>query len=176
DVVNKIIRKGYVKMNRLNRIKDNLQNKTLTLLDGTNLPVLGQGTWKMGEHPGKKAAEIKGLQTGLDLGMKVIDTAEMYGDGMSERLVGEAIKGRREDTFLVSKVYPHHANSGKMQTACEGSLKRLKTDYLDLYLLHWRGGNLRETEEELEKLKNSGKNIRWGESNCDTAEKKKISN
>src|SRR5699024_1914042 len=99
----------------------------------------------------------KGLQTGIDLGMKVIDTAEMYGDGMSEQLVGEAIKGHREETFLVSKVYPHHATSGKMQQACEGSLKRLKTDYLDLYLLHWRGGNLRETVEEMEQLKNSGK-------------------
>lgn len=163
-----------MKMNRLNRIKDNLQNKTLTLPDGTNLPVLGQGTWKMGEHPGKKAAEIKGLQTGLDLGMKVIDTAEMYGDGLSERLVGEAIKGHREETFLVSKVYPHHATSGKMQQACEGSLKRLKTDYLDLYLLHWRGGNLRETVEEMENLKSSGKILRWGVSNFDTVDMQEL--
>src|SRR5699024_12194665 len=98
------------------------------------------------------------------------------GDGMSEQLVGEAIKGHREETFLVSKVYPHHATSGKMQQACEGSLKRLKTDYLDLYLLHWRGGNLRETVEEMEQLKNSGKILRWGVSNFDTADMKELFN
>lgn len=161
-------------MKRLENIKDKLKNRTLTLPDGTRLPVLGQGTWKMGENPAKREAELKGLQTGLDLGMKVIDTAEMYGDGLAEQLVGEAMLRRREEAFLVSKVYPHHATLANIEKACEGSLKRLRTDYIDLYLLHWRGGNLTETIEGLEGLKKAGKILRWGVSNFDTSDMEEL--
>lgn len=149
--------------------------KTVALSDGTPVPVLGQGTWYMGERPQAKAKEIKSLQLGIELGMKLIDTAEMYGDGESERLVGEAIKGRREDVFLVSKVYPHHAGLTSIARACENSLKRLGTDCLDLYLLHWRGRiPLEETIEGMERLKKEGKILRWGVSNFDTADMKEL--
>lgn len=161
-------------MERMETIKDTLRKRTLTLPDGTRLPVLGQGTWKMGEISGKREAELEGLQTGLDLGMKVIDTAEMYGDGQSEKLVGEAVKHRREEAFLVSKVYPHHATSANIEEACDGSLKRLQTDYIDLYLLHWRGRDLAETVEGLERLKQAGKILRWGVSNFDTSDMEEL--
>jgi len=105
--------------------------------------------------------EIKALQLGIELGMKLIDTAEMYGDGDSERLVGEAIKGRRDDVFLVSKVYPHHAGLDMIAKACENNLKRLGTNHLDLYLLHWRGRvPLAETIEGMEKLCKEGEIVR----------------
>lgn len=131
----------------------------------------------MGEKPQEKAKEIKALQLGIELGMKVIDTAEMYGNGASERLVGEAIKGRRDDVFLVSKVYPHNAGLDKISIACENSLKRLGTDYLDLYLLHWRGRiPLEETIEGMEKLRKEGKILRWGVSNFDTDDMKELWN
>ncbi|AXF56470.1 aldo/keto reductase [Salicibibacter kimchii] len=164
-------------MQRSQRIKKALQHRTVTLPDGTSLPSIGQGTWKMGEHPEKKEEEIEALQIGLDLGMSVIDTAEMYGDGQSERIVGEAINNRRDEAFLVSKVYPHHATLSKIQRACEDSLQRLKTDYLDMYLLHWRGfagSSLQETVEGLEALRKEGKILHWGVSNFDTSDMKEL--
>ncbi|RSL32382.1 aldo/keto reductase [Salibacterium salarium] len=156
-------------------IRKNIENRTVTLPDGTSLPSIGQGTWHMGENEGHKEAEIQALQLGLNLGMTVIDTAEMYGNGGSERIVGEAIKGRREEVFLVSKVFPHNAGGGKLAAACENSLKRLGTDYLDLYLLHWRGGiPLQETVAGMEKLKKEGKILRWGVSNFDTKDMEEL--
>lgn len=111
----------------------------ILLPDGVMLPKLGQGTWFMGEHAANRAEEIAALRFGVELGMNLIDTAEMYGDGRSEELVGEAVKGIRDDVFLVSKVYPHNAAGAGLIRSCEASLKRLGTDHLDLYLLHWRG-------------------------------------
>jgi diketogulonate reductase-like aldo/keto reductase len=160
---------------KLIEIKNALQKRTVTLPDGTSLPSIGQGTWYMGENPKVKDKEIEALQLGIELGMTLIDTAEMYGNGESERLVGEAIKGRRDDVFLVSKVYPHHAGLDKIEKACEKSLERLGTDHLDLYLLHWRGRvPLAETIEGMEKLRKDGKIVRWGVSNFDTDDMKEL--
>lgn len=143
-------------------------NRNITLKDGTVLPAIGQGTWNMGDDAARRHDEIEALQRGLDLGLSVIDTAEMYGEGRSESLVGEAIQGRRDDTFLVSKVYPHNAGGERLVNSCEQSLKRLGTDYLDLYLLHWRGQiPLHETVEGMERLVRDGKICRWGVSNLD---------
>jgi diketogulonate reductase-like aldo/keto reductase len=143
--------------------------KTITFPDGTQVPALGQGTWMMGENPALCAQEIAALREGIDLGMTLIDTAEMYGDGKAEQLVGEAIKGRRDAIFLVSKAYPHHASATGLRRACEGSLRRLGTDRLDLYLLHWRGNvPLAETAEGMERLVEAGLIARWGVSNLDT--------
>jgi diketogulonate reductase-like aldo/keto reductase len=143
--------------------------------DGTSVPALGQGTWRMGEDPTKRADELAALQAGLDLGLSLLDTAEMYGDGQAERLVGEAIRGRREGVFLVSKVYPHNASRQQLPRACEASLQRLGTDYLDLYLLHWRGHvPLAETVEALERLVAAGKIRCWGVSNLDTADMQEL--
>jgi diketogulonate reductase-like aldo/keto reductase len=140
----------------------------VTLLNGARVPALGLGTWGMGERRGSRADEVKALQLGIDLGMTLIDTAEMYGDGGAEEVVGEAIAGRRESVFVVSKVYPHNASRRGAIAACERSLKRLRTDVLDLYLLHWRGAiPLRETVEAFEKLKADGKIRAWGVSNFD---------
>ncbi|QQK78083.1 aldo/keto reductase [Salicibibacter cibarius] len=164
-------------MERSDLIKKALQNRTVTLPDGTALPRIGQGTWKMGEHSDSKNDEVRALQLGLDLGMSVIDTAEMYGDGRSEEIVGEAIDDRRDEAFLVSKVYPHNAGLSKIHTACENSLRRLQTDYLDMYLLHWRGlsgGTLQETVEGLEALRKEGKILRWGVSNFDTSDMQEL--
>lgn len=142
--------------------------KTITLPDGTLVPALGQGTWMIGERAGFRAEEIASLRRGLDLGLSLIDTAEMYGDGASEQLICEAIAGRREEVFLVSKVYPHNASAKGTVAACERSLKRLGTDHLDLYLLHWRGGvPLAETVAAFEGLVKAGKIRRWGVSNLD---------
>lgn len=142
--------------------------KTVVLGDGTALPAIGMGCWLMGEDPARRADEIASLRRGLDLGLTVIDTAEMYGEGASERLVGEAIAGRRDEVFLVSKVYPHNASRTGTAAACERSLKRLKTDRLDLYLLHWRGSvPLAETVEAMDRLVADGKIRRWGVSNLD---------
>ena len=147
------------------------------LPDGTKVSVLGQGTWYMGENYSKRNEEIKALKLGLELGMNLIDTAEMYGDGLSEELVGEVINDVRKDVFLVSKVYPHNAGLNSISKACENSLKRLKTDYLDLYLLHWRGGiPLEETIEGMERLKKEGKILRWGVSNFDTDDMEELLN
>ncbi|MBX6372830.1 MAG: aldo/keto reductase, partial [Acetobacteraceae bacterium] len=113
--------------------------KTVRLPDGTEVPALGQGTWHMGERRLDRRAEVDALRLGLDLGMTLIDTAEMYGEGGAEEVVGEAIAGRpRESVFLVSKVYPHNATRRAMPAACERSLRRLRVDTIDLYLLHWR--------------------------------------
>ncbi|WP_404409670.1 aldo/keto reductase [Jeotgalibacillus malaysiensis] len=159
----------------ISTIKQSLENRVVALPDGTALPVIGQGTWYMGENPQAKNKEIKALQLGIELGMKLIDTAEMYGNGDSERLVGEAIKERRDQVFLVSKVYPHHAGLDSIESACENSLKRLGTDHLDLYLLHWRGRvPLAETIEGMERLRKDGKIARWGVSNFDTEDMKEL--
>ncbi len=137
--------------------------------DGTQVPALGQGTWKMAEQPAKRADELAALRAGVELGLTLIDTAEMYADGESERLVGEALRGLREQVFLVSKAYPQNASRSRLPQACEASLKRLGTDRLDLYLLHWRGRvPLAETVEAMEKLVAAGKIRRWGVSNLDT--------
>ncbi len=143
--------------------------KTIALPDGTTVPALGQGSWMMAEDADRRADEIAALRTGIDLGMTLIDTAEMYADGASELLVGEAIAGRREDVFLVSKAYPQNATRMRLPQACEASLRRLGTDRLDLYLLHWRGGvPFAETADAMERLVDAGKILRWGVSNLDT--------
>ncbi|AMO96782.1 aldo/keto reductase family protein [Collimonas fungivorans] len=142
--------------------------KTLLLPSGAVIPVLGQGTWYMGEDPARKKREIDALQLGMGLGMTLIDTAEMYADGGAEKVVGEAIRGRRDEVFVVSKVYPHNADRRGMQAACERSLKRLGCDHIDLYLLHWPGSvPLLETFEAFESLKKSGKIRDFGVSNFD---------
>ncbi|MBB6114254.1 diketogulonate reductase-like aldo/keto reductase [Rahnella inusitata] len=146
-----------------------MKAKTVQFPDGTTVPAIGQGTWYMGERNSDLRAEVKALQQGLDAGMTLIDTAEMYADGGAERVVGEAIAGRRDAAFLVSKVYPHHAGGAKAIAACEQSLKRLKTECIDLYLLHWRGSiPLHDTVAAMETLQASGKIRRWGVSNLDT--------
>ena len=133
------------------------------------VPALGQGTWAMGEDAGHARAEIKSLRTGIDLGMTVIDTAEMYGDGGAEEIVGQAVKGRRDEVFIVSKVYPWNASLKGTIEACEHSLERLGTGRIDLYLLHWRGNYpLAETVAAFETLKAAGKIGAWGVSNFDT--------
>jgi diketogulonate reductase-like aldo/keto reductase len=140
----------------------------LTLPTGRTIPILGQGTWNMGEDPSARAAEVAALRLGLQLGVNLIDTAEMYGEGGAEEVVGEAIAGRRDDVYLVSKVYPHNASRAGVRAACERSLRRLGTDRLDLYLLHWRGGvPLAETLEAFEELAAAGKIVDYGVSNFD---------
>lgn len=149
--------------------------KTVVLPDGKPAPALGMGTWMMGENPACRSREIAALQHGIDLGMRLIDTAEMYGEGASEELVGEAIRGRRDQVFLVSKAYPHHAGRKSAPMACERSLARLGVECIDLYLLHWRGGiPLAETVEAFEKLKAQGKIRRWGVSNLDLADMREL--
>ena len=141
---------------------------TTTLPDGRRVPVLGQGTWRMGDAPSRKNDEVKSLQLGLDLGMTLIDTAEMYGNGASERVVGEAVSGRRDEAFIVSKVLPSNASRIGTEAACERSLKHLGIEQIDLYLLHWRGGYpLAETVAAFEALKKAGKIGAWGVSNFD---------
>lgn len=144
-------------------------NQHVMLPTGEAVPALGQGTWQMAEDASRRAQEIEALSLGLELGMTLIDTAEMYGEGAAEELVGEAIDGRRDQVFLVSKVYPHNASRGGVVQACERSLRRLRTDRIDLYLLHWRGGEpLEETVAGFEELRRSGKIRHWGVSNFDT--------
>ncbi|MGI4733844.1 MAG: aldo/keto reductase [Janthinobacterium lividum] len=139
--------------------------------DGAQVPALGQGTWRMGEEPAQRADELAALRAGVELGLTLIDTAEMYADGQAERLVGEALRGLREQVFLVSKAYPQNASRQQLPLACEASLQRLGTDRLDLYLLHWRGRvPLAETVEAMESLVAAGKIRRWGVSNLDTAD------
>ena len=138
------------------------------LPDGATIPVFGIGTWHMGESRGAFSAEVAALRRGLELGITLIDTAEMYGSGGAEEVVGEAIAGRRDATYLVSKVLPSNASRQRAIRACEESLKRLGTDRLDLYLLHWRGGTpLEETVRAFEDLRAAGKILRWGVSNFD---------
>ncbi|WP_118179702.1 aldo/keto reductase [Paraburkholderia phosphatilytica] len=142
---------------------------SVTLPDGERIPKLGQGTWEMGEQPSRRGAEIAALRAGIELGMTLIDTAEMYGEGRTETLLAEALDGLRDDVFLVSKVYPHNASKRGVQNACEDSLKRLCTDRLDLYLLHWRGNvPLEDTIAGMEALRDAGKIRHWGVSNFDT--------
>jgi diketogulonate reductase-like aldo/keto reductase len=138
------------------------------LRDQTPVPALGQGTWRMGEDARLRGQEIAALRAGVALGMTLIDTAEMYGDGATETLLGEALEGLRDRIFLVSKAYPQNAGRGRLERACEASLRRLKTDHLDLYLLHWRGSvPLSEMVEGMEALIAAGKIRRWGVSNLD---------
>ena len=140
----------------------------VTFPDGATVPALGFGTWRMGESARRRAAEVAAVKLAVDLGMTLLDTAEMYGDGAAETIVGEATAGRRDDVFIVSKVYPHNAGAKSAIAACERSLKRLRTDRLDLYLLHWRGQiPLAETVGAFERLLRDGKIVRWGVSNFD---------
>ncbi|MEU8167228.1 aldo/keto reductase [Micromonospora sp. NPDC049004] len=143
----------------------------IELPSGQTMPVLGQGTWYLGERPARRRDEIAALHTGLDLGLTMIDTAEMYGDGASEELVGEAITGRRADVFLVDKVLPSNASRRGTVQACRRSLQRLGVDHIDLYLLHWRGSHpLAETIEAFAELVDAGDIGQWGVSNFDLSD------
>src|SRR5262245_19899247 len=136
---------------------------TINLLSGEPIPVLGMGTWGLGEHRNRREQEIKAILTGISLGMTLIDTAEMYGGGATEELIGQALLGRRDEVFLVSKVLPENATTRGTVEACERSLRRLKTDRLDLYLLHWRGPiSLEKTINAFEQLAAAGKICYWG--------------
>ncbi len=142
--------------------------KRVNLPAGKSVAALGQGTWHMGDDPARHDEEIAALRLGIDLGLTLIDTAEMYGDGRSELLVGEAIAGRRDEVFIVSKVYPHHASRRAMHAACNNSLQRLQVEVIDLYLLHWPGEvPLDETVHGFEALQREGKIRHWGVSNFD---------
>ena len=149
-----------------------IKNKMIRLPDGSFMPKLGQGTWQMGEDDQKKEKEIAGLEYGIRLGLHLLDSAEMYADGKAEMIAGEAVKSfKRSDLYLVSKVYPQNACKAHIYSSLERSLKLLGTDYLDLYLLHWRGdADLSETVYLMEELKNKGKIRRWGVSNFDVAD------
>ncbi|QBK03878.1 aldo/keto reductase [Hylemonella gracilis] len=141
---------------------------TVRLPSGEQVAALGQGTWYMGEDRHARKAEVAALHAGLDLGLSLIDTAEMYAEGGAEEVVGEALVGRRAQAFLVSKVYPHNASRPGVVAACERSLKRLRTDHIDLYLLHWRGAfPLADTVAAFEALQGAGKIRHWGVSNLD---------
>ncbi|MGC1818433.1 MAG: aldo/keto reductase [Casimicrobiaceae bacterium] len=141
---------------------------TVALPGGIEVPALGLGTWHMGESVRRRAREAAALVAGIALGMTLVDTAEMYGDGGAEEAVGDAIAGRRDEVFVVSKVYPHNAGARSAIAACERSLRRLRSDRLDLYLLHWRGRiPLAETIGAFERLRQDGKIRRWGVSNFD---------
>jgi diketogulonate reductase-like aldo/keto reductase len=149
--------------------------KTVTLPAGERVPAIGQGTWNIGDDLKTRAEEIAALRLGIDLGATLIDTAEMYGEGRAELLVGEAIAGRRDEVFLVSKVYPHNASRRGAIAACERSLARLKTDRIDLYLLHWRGDvPLGETLEAFAALRKAGKVRHYGVSNLDLADMQEL--
>lgn len=142
--------------------------RTVRLPDGSRVPCLGQGTWRMGEDRARRRAELDSLRLGIELGMSLIDTAEMYGDGASEELVGEAIAGLRDQVYLVTKVLPGNATRNGIPAACRRSLKRLGVERIDLYLLHWRGGtSLAETLEALEAVRSKGMVRDWGVSNFD---------
>jgi diketogulonate reductase-like aldo/keto reductase len=149
--------------------------KTVTLPSGERVPALGLGTWRMGEQRATRKEEIATIQLGLDLGLTLIDTAEMYGEGRAEQLIAEAIGDRRDQAFLVSKVYPHNASRQATVAACERSLRRLSTERIDLYLLHWRGGvPLAETIEAFQKLQQAGKIRHYGVSNLDLADMQEL--
>jgi len=153
----------------------NTDLRTVDLPNGKRVPVLGQGTWHMGEAEKRRGTEIEALRLGIELGMTLIDTAEMYADGEVEKVVGEAISGRRSDVCLVSKVYPHNASRKGAVAACERSLRRLKTDYLDLYLLHWRGAiPLEETLSAFGDLQRTGKIRDFGVSNFEKSDMEQI--
>ncbi|MDM9629642.1 aldo/keto reductase [Rhizobium sp. S152] len=147
----------------------------VTLPTGISVPALGQGTWNMGEKASQATREIESLRAGLDLGMTLIDTAEMYAEGGAEKIVGEAIRDRRDEVYLVSKVYPWNASRKGTIEACESSLSRMGTDRIDLYLLHWRGSHpLAETVEAFETLKAEGKIGAWGVSNFDVEDMEEL--
>ena len=150
--------------------------KTISLPDGERVPVLGQGTWRMGENKRAHKDEVAALRLGIELGMTLIDTAEMYGEGGAEEVVADAIEDQRDRVFVVSKVYPHNASRTELPKACDRSLKRLRIDAIDLYLLHWRERNARlmETVEAFEKLRAAGKIKRWGVSNFDVEDMKEL--
>ncbi len=142
--------------------------RSCKLPSGAAMPVLGLGTWRMGESPRIRAQELDAIKYGIELGYPMVDTAEMYGDGTAEEIVGEAMVGRRDSLYLVSKVYPHNATRAGAIAACERSLKRLRTDRLDLYLLHWRGSaRIEETFEAFHRLRAAGKIRDFGVSNFD---------
>ena len=143
--------------------------KSTVLPDDESVPALGQGTWRMGESKRAHANEVAALRLGIELGMTLIDSAEMYGEGGTEKVVADAIEGRRDRVFIVTKVYPHNASRAELPKACEHSLKRLCIETIDLYLLHWREKTppLEETIETFEKLRTAGKIKRWGVSNFD---------
>ena len=147
-----------------------------TSIAGDSVPVLGQGTWQLGDRPGRRSQEIAALQLGIDLGLTLIDTAELYGNGASEELVAEAIAGRREKIFLVTKVLPSNASTRKkIVAACEASLRRLRVEHVDLYLLHWRSGeNLPVAVETFSGLVKAGKIRHWGVSNFDGADMREL--
>jgi len=148
---------------------------TLLLPSGEEIPILGQGTWRMAEDRRKRRAEIEALRDGMDLGLTLIDTAEMYADGGAEILVGEAIEGRRDEVFLVTKILPRNATRRGTVEACERSLQRLRTDRIDLYLLHWREKvPLQEALEGFAALKRAGKIRYWGVSNFDVADMEEL--
>jgi diketogulonate reductase-like aldo/keto reductase len=148
---------------------------TVNLPSGMAIPILGQGTWEMGEGKHPRREEILALQRGIDLGMTLIDTAEMYGNGATEELVGEAIGGRRQNVILVSKVLPGNATKNGTVDACERSLRRLKTDYLDIYLLHWRESvPLKNSVDAFERLVRAGKIRCWGVSNFDLSDMEEL--
>lgn len=145
--------------------------KQVELPNGERIPALGQGTWRMGERPRDRQREVAAVQAGIEAGLTLIDTAEMYGDGGAERIVGEAMEDRRDQLFLVSKVFPHNASRTGVRAACEASLERLGTDRLDLYLLHWRGGaDLAEAVAGFGDLQREGLIRHWGVSNFDSAD------
>ncbi|WP_087000090.1 aldo/keto reductase [Rhizobium sullae] len=147
----------------------------ITFPNGIEVPALGQGTWNMGERASEAEREISSLKAGIELGMTLIDTAEMYGEGDSERIVGRAIKGRRDGLFIVTKVYPWNASRRGTIEACERSLSRLGVDQIDLYLLHWRGEHpLADTVEAFEDLKDAGKIGTWGVSNFDIGDMEEL--
>lgn len=148
---------------------------TIALRDGESVVRLGMGTWHMGERAADRPREVGALRLGLDLGMTLIDTAEMYGEGGAEKTVGEAIRGRRDEVFVASKFYPHHAARAKLLAACNASLAQLGIDTLDLYLYHWRGPTpLDETVATLEELVRAGKIRRWGVSNFDIGDMEEL--
>jgi diketogulonate reductase-like aldo/keto reductase len=148
---------------------------TTPLPSGEPVPVFGLGTWMMGESEKKRADEVAALKLGLDLGVTLIDTAEMYGDGEAEEIVGDAIAGRRDGLFVVSKVLPENSSRKGTIAACERSLKRLRTDRIDLYLLHWRGSTpLQHTLEAFQTLQREGKIRHWGVSNFDTEDMEEL--
>jgi len=153
-----------------------MNEKRMVSANGLSLPSLGQGGWHIGNEPRNAQREITALRRGIELGISLIDTAEMYGDGRSEILIGKTIDGiPREEVLLVSKVYPHNAGSPRIFASCDASLRRLGTDYLDLYLLHWRGSvPLSETVDCLEQLVSAGKIRRWGVSNFDVADMEEL--
>src|SRR5437588_1799420 len=149
--------------------------KTVTLPDGERVPALGQGTWRMGENARAHKDELAALRLGIELGMTLIDTAEMYGEGGAEKVVADAIEGQRHRVFVVTKVYPHNASRTELPKACERSLKRLRIEVIDLYLLHWRGNTpIAETVETFEKLRSTGKIRYWGVSNFDVEDMKEL--